>query len=129
MVALLYTTHLVEGVDEAASGAPVPQGLPGQVAVGIVCVGVAPRPGHSMGAGTGIAEAVGIRPHVALVRDVAMGVSFLLLYKSVVSKYVKSLLIRKLKSPLNPSIRVTFMFSLGTEGRHDASSLKSCFNV
>ena len=32
----------------------------------------------------------------------------------IVSKHVKSLLIRKLKGPLNPSIRVTFLFWLRT---------------
>ena len=39
----------------------------------------------------------------------------------VVSKYVKSLLIRKLKSPLNPSTEVACMFSLRTGG-HPCSS-------
>ena len=38
-----------------------------------------------------------------------------------VSKYVKSLLIRKLKSPLNPSTEVACMFSLRTGG-HPCSS-------
>ena len=39
----------------------------------------------------------------------------------IVSKYVKSHLIRKLKSPLNPSTEVACMFSLRTGG-HPCSS-------
>ena len=42
-------------------------------------------------------------------------------FASAVSKYVKSHLIRKLKSPLNPSTEVACMFSLRTGG-HPCSS-------
>ena len=47
--------------------------------------------------------------------------SFFRLHEKGVSKYVKSLLIRKLKSPLNPSTEVACMFSLRTGG-HPCSS-------